>query len=157
MYIIRNLLLYIINAKHCISSARRKKYTLTRDNIQPPGLMICTALRALMIYQLCELDKKSRIEAMRLFGGPSGTRTPDRPVILPARPPLSRRHFVLCCATRNACGAICACLACASTDSLTLDYVACGSTGRTIARALRALRQQKEATTRAASFCWWTN
>ena len=32
--------------------------TLTRDEIQPAGLMIYTALRAVMIYQACGLDKK---------------------------------------------------------------------------------------------------
>ena len=31
---------------------------LTRDEIQPEGLMICTALRAEMICQACGLDKK---------------------------------------------------------------------------------------------------
>ena len=29
-----------------------------RDDIQPKGLMISTALRAAMIYQVCDLDKK---------------------------------------------------------------------------------------------------
>ena len=29
-----------------------------RDEIQPEGLMICTALRAAMICQACGLDKK---------------------------------------------------------------------------------------------------
>ena len=58
-------------ALHIINS--QKKYTLTRDDIQPKGLMIyeCTTRprRVIhsMIYQLCELDKKSRIETMRLF------------------------------------------------------------------------------------------
>ena len=34
------------------------KYTLSRDEIQPEGLMIYTALRAVMICQACGLDKK---------------------------------------------------------------------------------------------------
>ena len=34
------------------------RYTLPRDEIQPEGLMICTALRAAMICQACGLDKK---------------------------------------------------------------------------------------------------
>ena len=51
MYIIRNLLRYIINAKHCISSSRRRVYArLCRDDIQPRW--------GLMIYQACGLDKK---------------------------------------------------------------------------------------------------
>ena len=29
-----------------------------RDDIQPKGLMISTTLRAAMIYQVCDLDKK---------------------------------------------------------------------------------------------------
>lgn len=29
-----------------------------RDDIQPKGLMISTTLRAVMIYQVCDLDKK---------------------------------------------------------------------------------------------------
>ena len=33
VYFIRNLLRYIINAKHCISSSRRE-YTLARDEIR---------------------------------------------------------------------------------------------------------------------------
>ena len=40
-----------------------------------------------------------------------------------ASSPCSRRHFVLRIASRCARGAICACLARASTDSLTLDYI----------------------------------
>ena len=30
-----------------------------RDDIQPKGLMISTTLRAAMIYQVCDLDKKT--------------------------------------------------------------------------------------------------
>ena len=54
-------------ACRCISSMRSVvyhqaagKYTLARDEIQGRNapLMICTALRAVMIYQACGLDKK---------------------------------------------------------------------------------------------------
>ena len=51
--------------RNCISSTRSVVYhqaagrcTLARDEIQPKGLMICTALRAAMSYQACGLDKK---------------------------------------------------------------------------------------------------
>jgi hypothetical protein len=62
-----------IKAKPCISSAINcgisstlsvashqvaERYTLMRDDIQPKGLMISTTLRAVMIYQVCDLDKK---------------------------------------------------------------------------------------------------
>ena len=50
--------------------------------------------------------------------------------------PLSRRCVAPCIVSRCARGAICAWLACASTDSLKLDYVAYGSTGRFKACAL---------------------
>ena len=43
--------LYIINAKHCISSSRRKIHANAWLDTAPKGLMICTALRAAMIYQ----------------------------------------------------------------------------------------------------------
>ena len=51
MYIIRNLLRYIIIKP-------QEKYTLTRDDMQPEGLMIYTALCAAMICQACGLDKR---------------------------------------------------------------------------------------------------
>ncbi len=35
-----------------------EKCTLLRDDIQPEGLMLCTALRAVMICQACGLDKQ---------------------------------------------------------------------------------------------------
>ena len=62
MYIIRNLLRYIINAKHCISSSRRKdaRWRVMRYKGGLPPLMICTALRAAMIYQACGLDKQKQ-------------------------------------------------------------------------------------------------
>ena len=51
--------------RNCISSTRSvashqvaERYTLMRDDIQPKGLMISTTLRAAMIYQVCDLDKK---------------------------------------------------------------------------------------------------
>ena len=60
--------MHIINTQCCISSNRRKGYArLCRDDIQPIGLMISTTLRAVMIYQTCGLDKKSRILLIRLF------------------------------------------------------------------------------------------
>ncbi len=46
----QNEILYIIKS--------REIYTLVRDDIQPKGLMISTTLRAVMIYQVCDLDKK---------------------------------------------------------------------------------------------------
>ncbi len=41
--------------------------TLTRDEIQPEGLMICTALRAVMICQAYGLDKKRTCESKSFF------------------------------------------------------------------------------------------
>ena len=35
-----------------------ERYMLMRDDIQPKGLMISTTLRAAMICQVCDLDKK---------------------------------------------------------------------------------------------------
>ena len=58
VYIIRNLLRYIIKAVRFVYHQAAGEYTLTRDEIQPEGLMICTALRAAMICQACDLDKK---------------------------------------------------------------------------------------------------
>ena len=64
-----------------------------------------------------------------------------------------RGHFVSDIAMRCAHGAICARLACASTDSLTLDYVASGSTGRAVSSSrLNGATKQKETTTRVVSF-----
>ena len=73
--------MYIIRPKTSISRFRAsissmrsivyhqvaERYTLMRDDIQPKGLMISTTLRAAMIYQVCDLDKKSRILLIRLF------------------------------------------------------------------------------------------
>ena len=70
--------------------------------------------------------------------------------------PFARWHLVLCIALRCARGAICARLADASIDSLALDYVACGSNRSVLDSRPRPLRQQKEATARVASFCWWS-
>ena len=60
--------------KACISSTRSVEYhqaagrgTLTRDEIQAEGLMICTALRAAMSYQACGLDKKNTLERVCFF------------------------------------------------------------------------------------------
>ena len=72
LYIIRNLLRYIINTKCCISS-RRRRYTPRRDDIQLRGAddirMYISPWRVIhsMIYQVCDLDKKSRILLIRLF------------------------------------------------------------------------------------------
>ena len=41
-----------------------KRYTASRDDIQPKGLMISTALRAVMIYQTCGLDKNKKADAL---------------------------------------------------------------------------------------------
>ena len=65
---------------------------------------------------------------------------------------LRRRCFALCIVSRCAHGAICARLACASTDSLALDYVACGRGRSVLAQAPKG-RQQKEATAGGA-FIW---
>ena len=69
MYIIRNLLRYIINAKHCISSSRREIQPQRGWwDTAPQGLMICTARCAAMIYQACGLNKKIRqVETCRIF------------------------------------------------------------------------------------------
>ena len=66
----QNGVLYITNTT-CYIDARRLsipslrslhqaagKYTLTRDYILAKGEMISTTLRAVMIYQVCDLDKK---------------------------------------------------------------------------------------------------
>ena len=50
--------LYIIKAVRFVYHQAAGGYTLTRDEIQPEGLMICTALRAVMICQACGLDIK---------------------------------------------------------------------------------------------------
>jgi len=50
--------LYIIKAVRFVYHQAAGGYTLTRDEIQPEGLMICTALRAVMICQAYGLDKK---------------------------------------------------------------------------------------------------
>ena len=63
---INGLPLHIINAKHCISSTLRCCISSSRSIMHagawwytaPKGLMICTALCAVMIYQACGLDKK---------------------------------------------------------------------------------------------------
>ena len=62
VYIIRNLLRYIINAKHCISSRRRQnaRWRVMIYKGGSPPLMICTALRAAMICQACGLDKQKQ-------------------------------------------------------------------------------------------------
>jgi len=54
LYIIRNLLRYIINPQ--------ARCTLARDEIQGRNapLMIYTTLRAVMICQACGLDKQKR-------------------------------------------------------------------------------------------------
>ncbi len=55
---------------HCESgySLRLMICTLKRDDIQPKGLMICTTLRAVMICQVFDLDKKNRqVETCRFF------------------------------------------------------------------------------------------
>ena len=56
---------YIIKTKFCISPTQRvvyhqvaQEYTLKRDDLQPKRLMISTTLRAVMIYQVCDLDNK---------------------------------------------------------------------------------------------------
>ena len=61
----RRSLAYHQFQRNCISSKRSfayhqvaERYTLMRDDIQPKGLMISTTLRAVMIYQVCDLDKK---------------------------------------------------------------------------------------------------
>jgi len=71
VYIIRNLLRYIINAKHCISSSRRKdaRWRVMIYKGGSPPLMIYAALRAAMICQACGLDKKIlKAELSGFFG-----------------------------------------------------------------------------------------
>ena len=54
-----------------------------RDDIQPKGLMISTTLRAVMIYQVCDLDKKycrKRILFCSIFGAPGEARTHNNAV-----------------------------------------------------------------------------
>ena len=60
VYIIRNLLRYIINAEHCISSSRRQdaRWRVMRYKGGSPPLMIYAALLAAMICQACGLDKQ---------------------------------------------------------------------------------------------------
>ena len=68
--------LYIINSEGIVYHQHEVLYiikpqvrcTLARDEIQPEGLMICTALRAAMICQACGLDKKIRqVDTCRIF------------------------------------------------------------------------------------------
>ena len=57
VYIIRNLLRYIINAKHCISSSRRQNARWRVMRYSPKGaddIHDCVV----MIYQACGLDKQ---------------------------------------------------------------------------------------------------
>ncbi len=78
---------YIINsARDCISPTRsavyhhcEARYTLPRDNIQTrfASLMICTTLRAAMIYHCFAMDKKSADCFRRIFGLPERIRTAD--------------------------------------------------------------------------------
>ena len=44
-----------------------EKCTLLRDDIQPEGLMLCTALRAVMICQACGLDKQKALADASAF------------------------------------------------------------------------------------------
>ena len=82
---------YFITAEPCISSATccgissmqsivyhqaAGKCTLARDEIQPKGLMISTTLRAVMICQVCDLDKKQMQNVSHsafVFGGDVGS------------------------------------------------------------------------------------
>ena len=57
-----------------------EKYTLKRDEIQPIGLTIYTALRAVMIYQAYGLDKKRTKHQLRSF---LVTRTGIEPMLPP--------------------------------------------------------------------------
>ena len=69
----QHIVLYIIKPQ--------RKCTLTRDEIQPYGLRIYTALRAVMIYQTCGLDKKiPRTKFSEFFGSGIGIRTPTNRV-----------------------------------------------------------------------------
>ena len=70
--------LHIINAQHCISSMHSiayhqvaEKYTPRRDDMLAIGEMIYTLLRAVMICQVCDLDKKITLHIrthVRKFG-----------------------------------------------------------------------------------------
>ena len=53
-----------------------KQYTLTRDDMLAIGEMIYTALRAMMIYQVCDLNKKTLVLWNEsFFGADYGART----------------------------------------------------------------------------------
>jgi len=69
LYIIRNLLRYIISPKGWISSSRRntRPKGVMRYKGGLPPLMICAALRAAMIYQACGLDKKITAQRAVIF------------------------------------------------------------------------------------------
>ena len=80
MYIIRYLLRYIINTKCCISSIRRfyARFRVMRYKGGIPPLIIYTALRTVMIYQSCGLDKKiPRTLFSVFFGGGWWIRTTE--------------------------------------------------------------------------------
>jgi hypothetical protein len=97
-----------------------------------------TSLNYVLLYHISS-KKSSQV-------GPTGY-TPCEP----------RGHFVSDIAMRCAHGAICArSLECEHSDSASLDYVASGSGGRAGPSSRLTARQQKEATARAASFCWWS-
>ena len=76
--------LHIINTKCCISSSRRQdaRWRVMRYKGGLPPLMICTALRAVMIYQACGLNKKNRqVETCRFFWQGQEDSNPRHPVL----------------------------------------------------------------------------
>ncbi len=68
----QNEVLYIIK------SQVNTRYRVMRYKGGTPPLMIYTALRAVMIYQACGLDRKKHLLSQVLFSGdPTESRTPD--------------------------------------------------------------------------------
>ena len=90
MYIIRNLLRYIINTKCCISSSRRQdtRWRVMRYKGGLPPLMIYTTLRAVMIYQAYGNPQSS---SSSLRG------TPTAAWINKNRTFVGRQMFCFCC------------------------------------------------------------
>ena len=65
MYIIRNLLRYIINFEEIVYHQTAGKYTLMSDDIQPKGLMIYTLKRDDIPLLSQWINKKGGLSAIR--------------------------------------------------------------------------------------------
>ena len=135
------------------------KYSLSADAIRGRAAIPYNSLCELMPYQALRswINKKTNRSSSFYFGGPSRTRTQDRPVILLASSPSSSavlctlHRFCDALAEQSALGSL---VQAQTRSSLIMQPYRLKPVG--VRLAPRALRQQKEATARAASFCWWT-